>query len=180
MDYWSPPTAIPCPSRFSQEINTSLVSEAEMKQGHGRATLPLTNLRVLQGWHARCIEGGKGPQNGNRPNQHWKKGGKHTEEESKHVSATNSLMKKGSNPFQKFLTMVWREETEPLPTLLRVERWERKHQVDPQSIRPSSNPSSGTPLGECLKSCWTLVSTCLYYSLTSYFLPECSWLTMLR
>lgn len=61
-----------------------------------------------------------------------------------------------------------------LPTLLRVERWEGRHQVDPESTRPSLNPSSDAPLGESLKSCWTLVSTCLYYSLAFYFLPECS------
>lgn len=72
-------------------------------------------------------------------------------------------------PFQKCLTMVWREETGPLPMLLGVERRERKHQVDPESTRPSLNPSSATLLGERLKSCWTLVPTLLCCSLPFFF-----------
>ena len=140
-----------------------------MEQGRGRAMLPLTNLRVLQGWQRT------------------------TKQEQ-----TKSTLKKAGNTWRKKADMSlpqtpsWNKEPLPevsdnglergdraLPTLLGAERWEGKHRVDAESTRPSLNPSSGAPLGESLKSCWTLVSTCLYYSLTFYFLPECSWLIML-
>lgn len=98
------PASIPCPSRFSQGINTWLVSEAEMKQGRGRATLPLTNLRVLQGWHTRHTEGGRGPHNGERTTKRGEtkatlKKSRQTHGGGKQTRLRHKpLMKQGSNP----------------------------------------------------------------------------------
>ena len=101
--------SIPCPSRFSQEINTSLVREAEMEQGRGRAMLPLTNLRVLQGWQRTTKQ--------EQTKSTLEKAGNTCSLQTcrKQTCLRHKPPRETRNPFQRFLTMVWREETEPCP-----------------------------------------------------------------